>query len=31
MWLSIAGMLIVIIGAWLTSLPEKLIPRSYNA
>ena len=31
MWLSIAGMLIVIIGAWLTSLPEKLIPRCYNA
>jgi len=23
MWLSIAGMIVVIIGAWLTSLPER--------
>jgi drug/metabolite transporter (DMT)-like permease len=23
MWLSVAGMLIVIVGAWLTSLPER--------
>jgi drug/metabolite transporter (DMT)-like permease len=23
LWLSVVGMLIVIVGAWLTSLPEK--------
>jgi len=28
LWISIVGMLIVIIGAWLTSLPEKQINRS---
>jgi len=25
LWISVAGMLIVIVGAWLTSLPEKQI------
>jgi drug/metabolite transporter (DMT)-like permease len=27
LWISVAGMLIVIVGAWLTSLPEKQLSK----